>query len=58
MILFHRLNCNFLLILVQWLAFLLRVRRVPGKKFGLEASYSERIRGFPQFFQATAGIVP
>jgi hypothetical protein len=58
MILFHRLNFNFLLILVQWLAFLLRVRGVPGKKFGLKTSYPEGIRGFTQFFQANAGIVP
>jgi hypothetical protein len=45
-------------VLIEWLAFLLRVRDTPGSNLGQETGYPDRgVSGFSQSMQANAGIV-
>jgi hypothetical protein len=43
---------------VEWLAYLLRILEVPVSNLGPETSYPDFNRGFSQFLQTNAGIVP
>jgi hypothetical protein len=43
---------------VQWLTLLHRIREISGSNLGLETGYPDwGLRGYPQSFQANAGIV-
>jgi hypothetical protein len=46
-------------VVVDWLAFLLRILDVQGSNLGPETGYPDEVfRDFPQTFHANAGIVP
>jgi hypothetical protein len=46
-------------VMVEWLKFLLYIRKIPGSNLGLETGYrTEIFRCFPLSLQANASIVP
>jgi hypothetical protein len=46
-------------VLVEWLAFLLRIREVSSLNLGPQTGYPDCVFcGFPQFLQANSGTVP